>query len=189
MGAGQIIGEMGVVENCCRSATARAASEVEAEFLTPTEFLDQIADSPQAARELIQRLSQRLREADDCMVDERRSRRAHETGMDAKSQTVLEPGNNAYLAAKSPCLQRQLHTALGLADLPFVVGRVLAPGDGLPRLQPDLKLDDSVPALSTSPPLSRAHAPSRDARRRAQLKLRATDETMPFMVCNRGRVS
>ena len=123
------------------------------------------------------------------MVDERRSRRAHETGMDAKSQTVLEPGNNAYLAAKSPCLQRQLHTALGLADLPFVVGRVLAPGDGLPRLQPDLKLDDSVPALSTSPPLSRAHAPSRDARRRAQLKLRATDETMPFMVCNRGRVS
>jgi CRP-like cAMP-binding protein len=60
VGAGQIIREMGVVENRCRSATARAASEVEAEFLTPTEFLDQIADSPQAARELIRRLSQRL---------------------------------------------------------------------------------------------------------------------------------
>jgi CRP/FNR family transcriptional regulator, cyclic AMP receptor protein len=53
--AGQFIGEMGVVENRRRNATARAASEVEVEILTPTEFLDQIAGSPQAARELIQR--------------------------------------------------------------------------------------------------------------------------------------
>jgi thioesterase domain-containing protein len=57
--------------------TARAASEVEAEILTPTEFFDQIASSPPAARELIRRLSQRLREADDRIVnDERRNDRA-----------------------------------------------------------------------------------------------------------------
>src|ERR1700731_371842 len=86
VGAGQFIGEMGVVENRPRSATARAASEVEVEFLTPTEFLDQIAGSPQAARELIQRLSQRLREADDRIVkDERRSGRAHKGRNDADS--------------------------------------------------------------------------------------------------------
>jgi len=53
VGAGQFIGEMGVVENRPRSATARAASEVEVEILTPTEFFDQIASSPPAARELI----------------------------------------------------------------------------------------------------------------------------------------
>ena len=41
--AGQFIGEMGVVENRPRSATVRAASEVEVEFLTPTEFVDEIA--------------------------------------------------------------------------------------------------------------------------------------------------
>jgi CRP/FNR family cyclic AMP-dependent transcriptional regulator len=35
VGAGQFIGEMGVVENRPRSATARAASEVEAEILAP----------------------------------------------------------------------------------------------------------------------------------------------------------
>ena len=64
-GAGQFIGEMGVVENRPRNATARAASEVEVEIFTATEFLDHIASSPRAARELIQRLSQRLREADD----------------------------------------------------------------------------------------------------------------------------
>ena len=74
VGAGQFIGEMGVLENRTRSATARAASEVEVEILTPAEFFDQIANSPPAARELIQRLSQRLREADDRIVnDERRS--------------------------------------------------------------------------------------------------------------------
>ena len=102
-GAGQFIGEMGVVENRSRSATARAAGEVEVEILTPTEFLDQIARSPQAARELIQRLSQRLREADDRIVnDERRSGRAHETRKDADSQTAVELIHNAYLAAKNP---------------------------------------------------------------------------------------
>src|SRR6266700_173793 len=120
VGSGQFIGEMGVVENRPRSATARAASEVEVEILTPTEFLDQIARSPRAARELIQRLSQRLREADDRIVnDERRSGRAHGTRKDADSQTAVE---SAYLAAKNPWLTRQFHAPLGLGDLPFVVG-------------------------------------------------------------------
>ena len=53
-------GVTGVVANRrWRSAAARAASEVEPEILTPTEFLDHIAGSPRAARGLIQRLSQR----------------------------------------------------------------------------------------------------------------------------------
>jgi CRP/FNR family cyclic AMP-dependent transcriptional regulator len=144
VGAGQFIGEMGVVENRPRSATARAASEVEVEILTPTEFLDQIAGSPRAARELIQRLSQRLREADDRIVnDERRSGRAY--GNRQVSQTAGISANNAYLAAKNPLLQRQFHTPLELGDLPFVVGRGPVAGEGLPPLEPDLKLDDAAP--------------------------------------------
>jgi CRP/FNR family cyclic AMP-dependent transcriptional regulator len=137
---------MGVVENRPRSATARAASEVEVEILTPTDFLDQISGSPQAARELIQRLSQRLREADDRIVnDERQSGRDRGIRKDADSQTAVESVTNAYLAAKSPWLQRQFHAPLGLGDLPFIVGRGPVAGEGLPRLQPDLKLDDTVP--------------------------------------------
>jgi hypothetical protein len=144
--AGQFIGEMGVVENRPRSATARAASEVEVEIFTPTEFLDHIASSPRAARELIERLSQRLREADDRIVnDERRGGRAHGTRKDADSQMAVESVNNAYLAAKSPWLQRQFHTPLGLGDLPFIVGRGPVAREGLPPLQPDLKLNDNVP--------------------------------------------
>ena len=146
VGAGQFIGEMGVVENRPRNATARAASEVEVEILTPTEFLDQIARSPRAARELIRRLSQRLREADDRIVnDERRGGRAHETRKDADSQTAVELVNNAYLAAKNPWLQRQFHAPLRLGGLPFIVGRGPVAREGLPPLQPDLKLDDTVP--------------------------------------------
>ena len=146
VGAGQFLGEMGVVENRPRSATARAASEVEVEILTPTEFLDQIAGSPRTARELIQRLSQRLREADDRIVnDERRSGRAHGNRKDANSQTAVVSVNNAFLAAKNPWLQRQFHAPLGLGDLPFVVGRGTVAREGLPPLQPDLKLNDTVP--------------------------------------------
>ena len=146
VGAGQFIGEMGVVENRPRNATARAASEVEVEILTPTEFFDQIAGSPRAVRELIERLSRRLREADDRIVnDERRSGRAHGIRKDADSQTAVESVNNAYLAAKNPWLRSQLHAPLGLGDLPFVVGRGPVAREGLPPLQPDLKLDDTAP--------------------------------------------
>ena len=146
VGAGQFIGEMGVVENRPRSATARAASEVEVEILTPTEFLDQITGSPQAARELIQRLSQRLREAGDRIVrDERRRRGSPEARTDANSQMALGSVSKAYLVAKNRWLQRQFHTRLELKDLPFVVGRGSIAGEGSPPLPPDLKLDDRAP--------------------------------------------
>jgi CRP/FNR family cyclic AMP-dependent transcriptional regulator len=88
--AGQFVGEMGVIENRPRSATVRAASEVEAEFFDPTEFLDQIVGSPRTARELIQRLSHRLREADDRIAnDERRTGRQPMTT--GREPTITQP--------------------------------------------------------------------------------------------------
>jgi CRP/FNR family transcriptional regulator, cyclic AMP receptor protein len=91
-------------------------------------------------------LSQRLREADDRIVnDERRSGRAHGTRKDADSKTAVESVKHAYLAAKNPWVQRQFHAPLRLGDLPFVVGRGPVAREGLPPLRPDLKLDDTVP--------------------------------------------
>jgi CRP/FNR family transcriptional regulator, cyclic AMP receptor protein len=147
-------GMTGVVKNRrWRRVTARAASDVEVEILTPTEFIDHIAGSPRAARGLIRCLSQRLREADDRIVnDGRRSGRAHGNWEDADSQTLGSPVNSAYLAAKNPWLERQFHTPLRLGDLPFVVGRRPVEGEGLPPCQPDLKLDDAAPFM-----LSRNH--------------------------------
>ena len=103
---------------------------------------DQITGSPQAVRELIQRLSRRLREADDRIVnDERQSGQTHGIRKAADRQAAVE----SYLAAKNPWLQRQLSAPLGLSDLPFVVGRGPVALEGLPPLQPDLKLADGAP--------------------------------------------
>ena len=144
VGVGQFVGEMGVVENRPRSATAQAASEVEAEVLTPSEFLDEIVSSPQTARELIRRLSQRLRQADDRIVnDERRSGPPH--GNWQRHEELTGAPSTAYLTAKNPWLQRQLHIPVGLGALPFVIGRRPLAGEGLPSLQPDLMLDDTAP--------------------------------------------
>ena len=146
VGVGQFVGEMGVIENRPRSATARAASEVEAEVLTPSEFLDEIVSSPQTARELIQRLSQRLRQADDRIVnDERRGGPPHENWQQSEELTAVPSINNAYLAAKNPWLQRLLYTPVGIGEVPFVIGRRPVVGEGQPSLQPDLMLDDIAP--------------------------------------------
>jgi pSer/pThr/pTyr-binding forkhead associated (FHA) protein len=53
--------------------------------------------------------------------------------------------DNAYLAAKKPWLQRQFQRKLQLSNLPFIVGRGPVAREGLPPLQPDLKLDDTMP--------------------------------------------
>ncbi len=146
VGPVQFIGEMGVLENLPRSATARAASEVQVEFLNPTEFLEQIASSPRAARELIQRLCQRLREADDRIVnDERRSGGAHENREIALNHTVVSSVNTVFLTAKDPWLQQQLQARFELSNLPFVIGRRPTAEEGPPLWQPDLSLDDIAP--------------------------------------------
>src|SRR5262249_50838464 len=129
-----------------RSATARAASEVEAEVLTPSEFLDEIVSSPQPARELIRRLSQRLRQADDRIVnDERRSGQTAGNRHQHRELTAVPSIKNAYLAAKNPWLQQKLHTPGGLGGLPFVMARRPSTGEDVPSLQPDLMLDDTAP--------------------------------------------
>jgi hypothetical protein len=97
-------------------------------------------------RRSIQRLYRRMREADDRIVNkEKRSGRARGNWRDAENQTAGSSVNNLYLAAKSPWLQQQFHTPLGLGDLPFVVGRRPLAGEGLPPSQPHLELDDAVP--------------------------------------------
>ena len=122
-----------------RNATARAASEVEVEILTPNEFFDRIAGSPRVVRELIQRFSRRLREADDRIVnDERRSCEPRETSKDADSQTALELVKLRISLQRIRGCRTQLHELVGLGDLPFVIGRGPVAREGLPPLQPDL---------------------------------------------------
>ena len=62
-GSGEIIGEMSTLDGAARSATAMAVGEVEA-VVAPGSVLTRALDDPQAARELIQLLATRLRDAD-----------------------------------------------------------------------------------------------------------------------------
>ena len=54
---GEWLGEMGVIENRNRSATARAAADGAAEVFTAGQFLDQVTRDPALARGVILRLS------------------------------------------------------------------------------------------------------------------------------------
>src|SRR5690349_2304106 len=71
--------------------------------LTLAEYLDQTAPG------LSQRLSQRLREADDRIanVQNRNARTQARSWGDADSQTAASSINSPYLAAKDPWLQHQ----------------------------------------------------------------------------------
>jgi pSer/pThr/pTyr-binding forkhead associated (FHA) protein len=91
-------------------------------------------------------LSQRVRAADDRIVmAESRTGRVHETWWDANNQATEPSVDGPYLAAKNPWLQHQFCSRVGLGDLPFIVGRRPAAGEGLPPWQPDLELNDTAP--------------------------------------------
>lgn len=62
LGPGEIFGEMAVIDQQPRSATALAAQETEVLFLPRVEMLEFIAHSPALAFALLQQISQRLRE-------------------------------------------------------------------------------------------------------------------------------
>ena len=111
--------------------------------LTLAEWLDRTAGSPRTVRGL----SQRPREADDgtVKVGNGSGRADDSCWRDADNQTAEPSINSPYLAAKNPWLQQQFCSPLGLADLPFIVGRRPAVWEGLPPWQPDLELNDTAP--------------------------------------------
>lgn len=61
LGAGDYVGEMGVIEDKPRSATVRALCEVLVEVVPGDGFLPAIANDPQAAHQLLSRLSEKVR--------------------------------------------------------------------------------------------------------------------------------
>ena len=129
VGVGQFVGEMGVVEKRPRSATARAASEVEAEILTPSEFLEEIVSSPQTARELILRLSQRLRQADDRIVDdERRNEGYHVRDLASTIGTIVngEPIGHHFRTDDASLRAGENEVIAGGTDSSFVFSVFIA---------------------------------------------------------------
>lgn len=169
VGAGQYLGEMGVVEGReRRTATARALIRVEAEVVTADEFLTRISRSESDARAVLERLSARLHELEDRYVkgpDYRSlARGASQLGAEVTVRGLV-------LSPKGAELLRQMRRPRVVESLPFVVGRAVLPAESKPPRQCDLELEDRVPLR-----LSRNHFAI--FRRRGRLLVRDLRSTL-----------
>ena len=153
--AGEWVGEMGVLEGRPRSATVRAASPVEAELIERRAFLDRVIDEPELARNLLVRMSARLRDVEDLLT------RLYATrGSEDARRGNLTPAPSA--ASGSPTITLAATTdrarsfvgvgPLPITRLPFTVGRAPDEGEAPPVVTPDLSIPEPAPYR-----LSRAH--------------------------------
>lgn len=147
--AGEWLGEMGVIENRNRSATARAATDGAVEVLTARQFLDRVSSDPKLARELILRLSIRLRKIEDKishdllpMTDDHLP-----DGSEGMASPSVIPANATIeLTAQTDVLRARIGAApIEVTDLPYVVGRVPVRGEAGPVRHPDLLIEDEEP--------------------------------------------
>jgi CRP/FNR family transcriptional regulator, cyclic AMP receptor protein len=144
--AGEWLGEMGVVENRSRSATARAVTDCTVEVLTARQFLDRVSSDPNLARELILRLSIRLRKIEDKITHDLLPM-ADDHSPDA-SEGMASPSfiPTIQLAAQTDVLRARIGAApIEVTDLPYIVGRVPARGEDGPERGPDLLIEDEKP--------------------------------------------
>jgi CRP-like cAMP-binding protein len=146
--AGEWLGEMGVIENRVRSATARATTDGAAETLTAQRFLEEVSRDPTLARDLILRLSIRLRRIEDkvagdllTVADEH-----HWGGKERSGGEVAAEPAAISIAAHGAALRAQIGAAPIYIDrLPFVIGRRPDAGEAPPPRHPDLVLADRRP--------------------------------------------
>jgi CRP/FNR family transcriptional regulator, cyclic AMP receptor protein len=146
---GEWLGEMGVMESRGRSATVRACDGGEVEVLTAQQFLERVSTDPALARDLILRLSIRLRDIEDKLADDLLGS-SQDRSQDETKRTALESGGAAgskiSISAESTELRALIGEApLHIARLPFLIGRVPSEEELTPSRAPDLLLKDAMP--------------------------------------------
>ncbi len=149
VGAGEWLGEMGIIENRARSATARAIADGEVEVLTANEFLERVSGDPQLARDLILRLSIRLRRIEDKIAGDvvgfqQKGRLKEPTG--ALPENTILHGSRIFLSAQTEGLRARIGAEpIPVEKSPFVVGRAPVMDEARPLQQPDLVIEDEEP--------------------------------------------
>jgi CRP-like cAMP-binding protein len=144
--AGEFLGEMAAIENRSHSATARAVSDGAADVIPFEHFLDRVSCDPVTARDLILRLSVRLRTTENSMVEERLLVGNRRTDSSENFDVPSIPGSQLSISAGTLFLQRLIGAkTIRIETLPFVVGRAPMPGESEPRRHPDLTVYDPAP--------------------------------------------
>ena len=137
--SGEYVGEMGAIEGRPRSASVRARTAVLLRLLDRRHFLEEISRHPDLARELLLRLSERLRKADDRVVQ-----LSEQQAPPAQAAAGELPA--VRLLPASPELSRQLpEEGVVITRFPFTVGRRPDRGERAPATAVDLALQDSRP--------------------------------------------
>jgi CRP/FNR family transcriptional regulator, cyclic AMP receptor protein len=147
VGSGEWVGEMGVIEGRNRSASARASEDGEAEVLTAQQFFERVSRDPVLARELILRLSVRLRDIEDKVTGHSFSQNGSLGGM-SRAAPIPSSENviGISITAQSAALQGSIGGApIRVTRLPFVIGRIPAEEETMPSQRPDLSIKDDLP--------------------------------------------
>jgi len=141
--AGDFIGEMGVIQEQPRIATARAVSAVTVEVFPKDAFLKQISEDSQLAFRLLSRLSERLKVVSQAFVEAVTMGSAQHDPRERDAAPALSP---LRLFADSNRLVRLLPSE-GVLVTPFppMVGRLPKETEIQPALPLDLALQDVPP--------------------------------------------
>jgi CRP/FNR family transcriptional regulator, cyclic AMP receptor protein len=146
---GEWLGEMAVIENRSHSATAHAATDCVVESLTARQFLDQVSSSPPLARDVILRLSVRLRRINDKVAGDMATFTGDihtATGRGGAPNTGVTDHGTILLQAKTDALRDRIGaSAIPINGLPFVVGRIALDTEDIPARPADLLIEDNPP--------------------------------------------
>ena len=150
---GEWLGEMGVIENRVRSAMARAATDGSTEVLLAPRFIESVSSSAELARDLILRLSVRLRTIEDKVAGNLLPFAQREGPPANSPKAVIAEDSSLALLAQNDALRARIGSApIHIFNLPYVVGRVPVSGEAEAPRYPDLLIEDEEPFR-----LSRSH--------------------------------
>lgn len=141
---GEFLGEMGVLDGRPRSATVRAASDLEVELISRRGFLERVSGDAQLAHKLLVRMSARLRDVEDMLAklhSASAEARAH-----AQAATTAEVIPTIRLEATTYAAMLYVGSEpIRITGLPYVVGRQSDTGEADAANRPDLEIPDPKP--------------------------------------------
>jgi CRP-like cAMP-binding protein len=137
-GAGEFVGEMGVIERRRRSATVRAVGDVTLHMLPRDEFMERIASNKELALTALVRLSERLHAMDD-RVASLGAATADQPEPEPSEEPVVIYGDSAALAGIVPS------EGIRISTFPFHVGRRPVGDEPPAAASVALQIDDHRP--------------------------------------------
>ena len=150
---GEFLGEMGVLDERPRSATVRAASELEVELISRRGFLERVSGDAQLAHKLLVRMSARLRDVEDMLAT------LHTASAEARARAQAAAGPQVVPTVRLEAITYAAMLYVGsepirVTGLPYVVSRQSDVDEPDTATRPDLEIPDPKPYRLSRPHFS-----------------------------------